>query len=90
MVGQHLGQAVEGDAGVEVVDVVDADVGRQPAQHRGQVVVGAAVERRLVQLPVGGLVPVRCLELVLDVKQPHADRGGDWSRGRVQVAQLKE
>lgn len=82
VVPQDLGQAVEGDAAVEVVDVVDADVGGQPAQHRGQVVVRAAIERGLVQLPVLRLVPMRRLELVLDIEQPHADRGGDERGGQ--------
>ena len=40
ILAQHFGQAIKGDARVKVVDVVDADIRRQPAQGRGQDVMG--------------------------------------------------
>ena len=33
VIAQHFGQAIERDAAVEVVNVVDADVGREPLKH---------------------------------------------------------
>src|SRR6185312_11859864 len=66
MIAQHARQAIVGNAAAEVVDVMDADIGREPAQEARQVVVRAAVQRRDVGVPVAGLRPTRILELVLD------------------------
>ena len=74
MVAQGLAQAVEGHAALQVVDVVHAHVGAEPAQEGRQDVVRTAVERGIVELPVGRAVPGRFLELVLHVEEPDADR----------------
>ena len=61
--------------------MVYTDIGGKPAHHDGQVVVRAAVQGGLVQCPVPVFGPNRLFELVLDVEQPHADRGcqqDDW------------
>src|ERR1700730_11550383 len=57
------------------MDMVHADVGREPPQDGRKVVMRAAVERRLVQAQ--GLVwgPESVLELVLNVEKPYPDRG---------------
>ena len=39
VIAQHLCQPVEWNAALEVVNVVDADVGGEPAQDRWQVIV---------------------------------------------------
>jgi len=56
------------------MDVVNADVRREPAQDVRQVIVGTALQCGLVKAP--GLItgPGRVLELVLDIEQPDADR----------------
>ncbi len=77
MVAQHLRQTVIGDAAVEVMDVMHADIGREPAQRRGQIVMRTAVQRRFLQIPFRIGVPNRVLELVLHIEQPNADRGGE-------------
>ncbi len=48
MVAKHLRQPVIGDAAAEVMDVVHADIGREPAQQGGQIVMRTAVQRCLV------------------------------------------
>ena len=48
MVVQHARQPIVGDAAAEVVHMVHADVGGEPAQDVRQIVVRAAVQRRLV------------------------------------------
>ena len=58
-----------------MVDVVDADIGGEPAQHARQVVMRAAVQRRLVKIPVLVAIPECVFELMLDIEQPDADRG---------------
>ena len=56
------------------MDVVNADVCREPAQDTRQVIIRTAMQRGFVKTP--GLItgPGRVLELVLDIEQPHADR----------------
>ena len=57
-----------------MLDVVNADVRREPAQDTRQVIVGTALQRGLVKTP--GLItgPGRALELVLNIEQPDTDR----------------
>ena len=40
---QHLGKAVEGDARIQMVHVVDADIAGQPAQGLWQHIMRAAL-----------------------------------------------
>jgi hypothetical protein len=55
--------------------MVNADIGGEPAQRTRQGVMGAAVKRRLPQVPRSVAGPNGVLELVLDIEQPNADRG---------------
>src|SRR3546814_10690775 len=64
MVAQHPRQTIVGDATGKVVDVVDADVRCQPAQHARQVIGGAAAQRRLCGRPAGVPGPVGVLEKI--------------------------
>ena len=56
------------------MDVVNADVCREPAQDTRQVIVGTAMQRRFVKTPGLPMGPGSALELVLDIEQPDADR----------------
>ena len=60
MVAQHARQPVIGNAAAQMVHVVNADIGGEPAQQRRQVVVRAAVQRGLVQAPVLVVGPTSC------------------------------
>src|SRR5260370_42662817 len=51
VMAQHQRQPVIGDAAAQMMDVVHADIGGEPAQDDRQVIVGAAVERHFVQVP---------------------------------------
>src|SRR5947209_2490823 len=75
MVAQHVRQAIAGNSTGQMMDVVDADVRREPSQDSRQLVMGAAVQRSVVKIPGLLMRPVCVLELVLDVKQPDTDRG---------------
>lgn len=77
MVAQHFGQTVERDAAVQVVDVVDANIGREPLQYGWQDIMRTAVQGGLVQLPVLVGIPLRLFKLVLNVKKPNASRSGN-------------
>ena len=57
-----------------MVDMVHPDIGGEPTQDVRQVIMGAAVQRRLVKIPARVLGPEGILELVLDVEQPDSNR----------------
>ena len=80
MIAQHLRQPVVGDAAAKVMHMVHADIGGEPAQDGRQIVVRAAMQRRLVHGPAGRLGPERILELMLDIEQPDPDRGREQRR----------
>jgi hypothetical protein len=65
VIAQNLRQPVVRDSAAQVMDVVHADVGREPPQHGRKVVMRAAVERRLVEAPGPVRGPESILELVL-------------------------
>ena len=83
MVAHDCREAIERDPAVEVMHMVQPDIGRQPVKWRRKIIVRAAVQRRLVQLPIRTVVPGRVLELMLDVEQPHPDRRRQNSGGQV-------
>jgi hypothetical protein len=60
-----------------MMDMVDADIGGEPAQDPRQVIVRAAMEGAGVEVPLASLGPMGLLELVLDEEEPDADRTGD-------------
>ena len=62
------------------MNVMDADIGGEPAQGRGQVVEGTAFQRLPAKIPLFLAVPFGFAELVLHVEQPHADRAGEQDR----------
>ena len=65
-------QVVVGNARAQMVDVVEADTGREPLQHAGQLVEGAAAQRRRRVIPVVAALPVGVFELMLHVEEPNA------------------
>ena len=58
------------------MDVVNANVCREPAQNTRQAIVGTAMKRSLVKTPNLVLGPAGVLELVLNKEQPDTDRRG--------------
>ncbi len=56
--------------------MVHTDVGGEPAQNAGQIVMRAAIERSVVRFPCVILSPEGIFELMLDVEQPNADLRG--------------
>ncbi len=77
------GEQVVGDAGVEVVDVVEADVAAEPVQQGRQAVERAAAQPGGVKIPVVVAGPVDAFKIVLDVEQPHARRGAKGEDGHL-------
>src|SRR2546430_1795776 len=64
-----------------MMDVVNADVGGEPAQKARQGIVRAAVKRHLLQIPRSVVSPYGILKLVLNIEQPDPGRGRqqhDW------------
>src|SRR4029078_4692108 len=60
-----------------MMDMVHADIGGKPAQDNWQVIMRTAVQPGFVKIPAFITSPERILELVLDIEQPDADRGGE-------------
>ena len=77
MILERLAQPIARDPARQVMDVVDADIGREPAQHRWQVVVRGALQGAGVEAPVALLLPIGVSELVLHEEQPDARRSGE-------------
>jgi hypothetical protein len=73
MIPQHIRQPIARNPTAKVMDVVDADVRREPAQDTRQ--VGTAMQRSFVKTPGLVMGPGGILELVLDIEQPNTDRG---------------
>src|SRR5579872_2760628 len=72
MVAKSKRQPVKRHPAAQVVNMVNADIGGEPAQHRRQIVVRAAIKRRSCKIPIAAFGPNCVLELVLHVEQPHA------------------
>ena len=70
-------EVVVGNAGTEVVNVMEADVAGEELKDLGQLQVGAPAERRVGVGPAVGALPVGVLELMLHVEEPHAGRTGE-------------
>src|ERR1700692_4951208 len=51
VVPQHIRQPIAGNSTGQVVDMLDADVRREPAQNSRQVIVRAAMQRSFVKAP---------------------------------------
>jgi hypothetical protein len=89
MPAQRQRQPIKRDPAAQMMDVMHADIGREPAQHDRQIVVRTAVQRRLVQIPFLVGRPERILELVLNVEQPDPERSADRCRRR-RAGRLRE
>jgi hypothetical protein len=74
VLAKRLAEPVAGDPAAQMMDVMDADVRREPAQHGRQIIVRAAVQRAGVEVPVRAPLPVGVLELMLDIEQPDTGR----------------
>src|SRR5712692_7178157 len=71
MVAERSRQAVIRNAAAQVVDMVHADIRREPAQDARQVVIRASVQGGGVTGPFAVMGPECLLKLVLHVEQPH-------------------
>ena len=77
MVAERDWQPVKRDSTAQVVNVMHAYVGSEPAQNNRQVVVRASVECGLNEVPIPAFGPRRVFELVLDKEQPHPNGTSD-------------
>ena len=68
MILQDLLEAVIGNPATEMMDMVDANVRREPAQNSRQVVMRASTKRCLVKIPFPAMRPERLFKLVLHIK----------------------
>jgi hypothetical protein len=72
MLTEHPGQTVIRNTAAQVMDMVDADVRREPAQDSRKVVVGTAMQSRFLKAPPVLMRPECPLELMLHVEQPYS------------------
>ena len=66
-------EVIIGNSRAEMMDVVKADVAREPLQYLRQFVERTALQRRSRVVPFIAAFPVHSLELMLDIEQPEAD-----------------
>ena len=71
---QDFGKPIKGNAARQVMHVMHANVGAEPAQRQRQMVVRAAAQRRFRLAPIGRPVPGCRLELMLHIEHPDAHR----------------
>src|SRR5687767_1024804 len=67
-------QIVVGNARTQMVDVVKANVAREPLENFRQLVERTAFECRSCVVPILPAFPIDVLELMLHVEQPHSRR----------------
>jgi hypothetical protein len=77
VIPQHLWQSIIRNPAAQMMDVVHADIGGEPAQDDWQVIMRTAMQPGFVKIPALVMSLERMLELVLDIEQPDADRGGE-------------
>ena len=77
MMAKGEGQTIERNPAAEMVYMMKADIGREPAQDDGKVVVRTAVNGRFKYVPGFVPRPKRVLELVLNIEQPDTERSTD-------------
>src|SRR2546423_606046 len=65
-------QVVIGNARAQMVNVMKANVAREPLEHFRQFVERAAMQRRGRIVPVPAAFPIDILELMLHIKQPYS------------------
>ena len=70
-------QVVIGDLRVEVVNVMVSDVTGEPLKHPWKVVIAAPLHGSGGVIPFIAAGPVGVFELMLNIKQPQAEKGGD-------------
>src|SRR5258708_4064754 len=83
IVAEHARQAIIRNLAAQMMDVVDADIGGEPAQDFRQVIIRTAVKGCLMQVPGTPVGPEGILELVLDIKQPNPDRSSQKRNRKV-------
>src|SRR6185437_2819112 len=74
VIARHKWQSVVRYPAAQMMDVMNTNIGGEPAQDARQIIIRATVERHLVQVPNPVASPLGILELVLDIEQPHSDR----------------
>src|SRR6266850_2815305 len=69
-------QVVIGNARAQMVNVVKADVTREPLKNFRQLVERTALKRRGGEVPIFAAFPINPFELMLDVEEPYAGGTG--------------
>ena len=67
-------KAIEWDAAVQMMNMVYADVTRQPVKKKREIVVRTTVERRIDSAPSVFSQPSGFFKLMLDIYHPDTDR----------------
>jgi len=68
IIGQAFVKTIVGNAARQVVNMVAADIRREPAKRLGQVKIRTPAERSFVEVPVVVPAPIGVFELVLDIE----------------------
>ena len=72
MLAEHPRQTVTGNTAAQVMDMVDADVCREPAQDSRKIIMRTAMQSCFLKAPPVLMRPECPLELMLHVEQPYS------------------
>lgn len=72
---------VIGNPRAEMMDVMEADIPREPLQDFGKLIERTTVHASLEELPILVAFPISGVKVVLDVEQPHARAAGHQQDG---------
>lgn len=89
VIAQHEREPVTRDSTVQMMNVMNANIGGEPAQQAWQRVVRAAVKGDLLPVPGAFVSPHGMFELVLHIEHPDADRSSeqhDWKMHEHELA----
>src|SRR5512138_2350193 len=78
-----LFQLVVRDLRAEVVDMVKADITREPLQDFRQFIEGAALHTCREEIPIGMTLPVARGKVMLNIEQPDTGRSSDQQNGKL-------
>src|SRR5436190_7366000 len=76
-------EVVVWDAGTQMMDVMEADVAREPLENFRKLVEGTALQCRCRVIPVFTAFPINAFELMLHIKEPYAQAAGHHQDDRL-------
>ncbi len=68
---------------MKVMNMVNTNIGREPVEDTGKIIVGTSIKSGILGIPVFTILPKSFLKLVLNVKHPDSNGGGNDKNGHM-------